>query len=232
VSKQNFLYDISLVVHRKEILGVYGLQGSGVEKLSQIMYGLDAGDRGAIRLFGVEAQRLTSDQLLRLGFTYLSGNRKQAGLFLEMSAAENMACANLDGLSEGGILSRQSMYRYAQGFIDKFNIAIPGPQTKPRNLSGGNQQKLMFSMCLGVQPKCLILNDPTRGVDVAAKAEIHKFILELPANGTGVILFTAELPELMSLSDRVIVLRGGAVAGELAGDAIQEERIMALAAGG
>jgi ABC-type sugar transport system ATPase subunit len=170
--------------------------------------------------------------MLRGGFAYLSDNRKRAGLFLDMSAAENMACPRLDALASGGILRRSALYRYAERYIQRFNIMIPGPGTRPRSLSGGNQQKLMFSVCLGTEPECVILNEPTRGIDVGAKAEIHRFILELPRSGAGVILFTSELPELMSLADRVVVLRRGEVAGELAGEAIAEERIMALAAGG
>jgi ABC-type sugar transport system ATPase subunit len=232
VGKQGFLRGVSLAVHRGEILGVYGLQGSGVEKLSQILYGLDAGDTGNIRVTGEAVRRLTADGMLRRGFSYLNDNRKRAGLFLDMSTAENMACPSLDRLARGGILNRESVFRYAEGYIKRFNIIIPGARTRPRNLSGGNQQKLMFSVCLGTEPQCVILNEPTRGIDVGAKAEIHRFILELPGSGRGVILFTSDLPELLSLADRVIVMRTGSVAGELTGDSIEEERIMALAAGG
>jgi ABC-type sugar transport system ATPase subunit len=232
VGKKGFLRGVSVSVRQGEILGVYGLQGSGVEKLSQILYGLDAGDAGSVRIKGLPVRRLAVDRMLRGGFAYLSDNRKRAGLFLDMSAAENMACPRLDALASGGILRRSALYRYAERYIQRFNIMIPGPGTRPRSLSGGNQQKLMFSVCLGTEPECVILNEPTRGIDVGAKAEIHRFILELPRSGAGVILFTSELPELMSLADRVVVLRRGEVAGELAGEAIAEERIMALAAGG
>jgi ABC-type sugar transport system ATPase subunit len=232
VGKQGFLRGVSLAVRRGEILGVYGLQGSGVEKLSQILYGLDAGDTGTIRVKGEPAHRLTADAMLRRGFAYLNDNRKRAGLFLDMSAAENMACPNLDRLARGGILNRESVFRYAEDYIRRFNIVIPGARTRPRNLSGGNQQKLMLSVCLGTEPECVILNEPSRGIDVGAKAEIHRFILELPGTRRGVILFTSDLPELLSLCDRVIIMRAGDVAGELSGDSVQEERIMALAAGG
>ena len=232
VSKKNFVRDVSLSLRRGEILGIYGLQGSGVEKLSQILYGLDAGDTGTLSIRGETIRRFNTDEMLRRGFIYLNDNRKRAGLFLDMSAADNMACPVLQKLSTNGIVKSREMQKYAEGFIDKFDIAIPSARTRPKNLSGGNQQKLMFSVCLGTEPECLILNEPTRGIDVGAKAEMHRFILALPQGGTSVILFSSELPELMSLCDRVVVMKNNAVAGELSGDDINEERIMSLAAGG
>jgi ABC-type sugar transport system ATPase subunit len=232
VGKKGFVQDISLKLNREEILGVFGLQGSGVEKLSQILYGLDSGDAGVVRIKGQEVRRRNTVAMLKRGFIYLNDNRKRAGLFLDMSTAENMACPRLDKLSRNSIVKKKEMLRYTEDFIRRFNIVIPGARTKPKALSGGNQQKLMFSVCLGAEPECVILNEPTRGIDIGAKAEIHRFILELPRNKTSVILFTSELPELISLCDRVLVLRNNALVGELAGDQINEERIMSLAAGG
>ena len=232
VGKQGFLRDVSLRLDREEILGVFGLQGSGVEKLSHILYGLDSCDAGLVRVKGRVLRRRNTEAMLKSGFIYLSDNRKRAGLFLDMSSAENMACPRLDKLSRNSILKKKEIFRYTDSFIRKFGIVIPSARTKPKNLSGGNQQKLMFSVCLGTQPECVILNEPTRGIDVGAKAEIHRFILELPPNKTSVILFSSELPELISLCDRVVVLRNNAVVGELAGDDINEEKIMSLAAGG
>jgi ABC-type sugar transport system ATPase subunit len=185
-----------------------------------------------MKVKGLPVRRIAADAMLKQGFAYLNDNRKRAGLFPDMSAAENMACPSLDRLAPGGLLRRRTVEDYAGRYIRRFNIVIAGPQARPRSLSGGNQQKLMFSVCLGTEPRCVILNEPTRGIDVGAKAEIHRFILELPKAGAGVILFSSELPELMSLCDRVLVMRRGEVAGELAGDAVEEERIMALAAGG
>jgi ABC-type sugar transport system ATPase subunit len=231
VSKKGFLRGVSLTLRKKEVLGIYGLQGSGVEKLSQILYGLDAGDSGTLKIRGETIRRFNTDEMLNRGFIYLNDNRKRAGLFLDLSTANNMACPVLRKVSANGILKNREIQRYAEGFIRRFGIVLPSARTKPKNLSGGNQQKLMFSVCLGTEPECVILNEPTRGIDVGAKAEIHRFILALPQEGTSVILFSSELPELMSLCDRVLVMKNNAITGELSGDEINEERIMSLAAG-
>jgi ABC-type sugar transport system ATPase subunit len=231
VVKQNFLREIDLKLHRKEILGIYGLEGSGIEKLSQVLFGLDSFDGGTVLINGREITRRGVEDMIGSGFIYLNGNRKRAGLFFDMTSSENMACPVLDTISNGKILKKKEIQKYTERYIDKFNIVMPDVRTKPKNLSGGNQQKLMFSICLGIAPQCVILNEPTRGIDVGAKAEIHKFILDLPKGGTSVILFTSELPELISLCDRVIVMRKKSIAEELIGDGINEEKIMALAAG-
>jgi ABC-type sugar transport system ATPase subunit len=231
ITKRNFLKGVDLKLRAKEILGIYGLEGSGVEKLSQVLFGLDSFDAGTVKINGKTIKRHGTDVMIGNGFIYLNNNRKKAGLFLDMTAAENMACPVLDSVSEGKILKKKNVQAYTQRFIEKFNIVIPNVRAKPKNLSGGNQQKLMFSICLGTAPRCVILNEPTRGIDVGAKAEIHKFILDLPRVGTSVILFSSELPELISLCDRVIVMRKHAVVEELSGEGINEEKIMALAAG-
>ena len=231
LGKENFVQHVSFELFKNEILGIYGLQGSGVEKLSQILFGLDSYDSGSIRIEGRDIKKHHPDQMMQHGFIYLSNNRKQAGLFFDMSSAENMACPVLDKVSKNKILKRKEIRRYTQRFVERFNIVIPDVKTKPKNLSGGNQQKLMFSICLGTSPRCVLLNEPTRGVDVGAKAEIHKFILGLPDEETSVIVFSSELPELMSLCDRIVVMKNNTVVEELTGDDIEEERIMALAAG-
>jgi ABC-type sugar transport system ATPase subunit len=231
VSKSGFVNDVSLTLYRREILGIYGLEGSGVEKLSHVLFGLDEPDTGSISVEGDEVKRHDTDRMIRKGVVYLNNNRKQAGLFFGMSAADNMACPVLERLSLRGILKRQEIQKYTEGFVQRFNIVIPGVKTKPRNLSGGNQQKLMFSICLGAAPACVILNEPTRGIDVGAKAEIHKFILGLPEEDTSVVLFSSEIPELMTLCDRVIVMKNNTIVDELAGEEIEEEKIMTLAAG-
>jgi ABC-type sugar transport system ATPase subunit len=231
VGKSGFVQDVSFALHRREILGIYGLEGSGVEKLSHVLFGLDEADSGSVAVAGEEMRQHNTERMIHQGVVYLSNNRKQAGLFFGMSAADNMACPVMDKLSRRGILRRQEIQRYTEGFVERFNIVIPDVKTKPRNLSGGNQQKLMFSICLGAAPACVILNEPTRGIDVGAKAEIHKFVLGLPQEDTSVIVFSSEIPELMALCDRVIVMKNHRIVNELAGEDIEEEKIMALAAG-
>jgi ABC-type sugar transport system ATPase subunit len=148
-----------------------------------------------------------------------------------MPASDNMAAPSLKRLSKMNFINFKQVQKYTESFIDRFNIAIPNIKTKPKNLSGGNQQKLMFSVCLGTEPEGIIANEPTRGVDVGAKAEIHKFILDLPNKNTSVILFSSELPELITLCDRVLIMKNNTIAGVLQSEDINEESIMLLAAG-
>jgi ABC-type sugar transport system ATPase subunit len=231
VARGSFIRDISFTVHRNEILGIFGLEGSGVEKLSQVLFGLDSFDSGSVEINGKKISKSDTQEMIRSGFIYLNNNRKKAGLFFDMSSGDNMACPVLERISNRQFLKKKDIQQYTEGFIKRFNIIIPSAKTRPKNLSGGNQQKLMFSICMGTTPQCVILNDPTRGIDVGAKAEIHKFILDLPKNDTSVVVFSSELPELISLCDRVIVMRNNTVVRELAGDDIDEESIMTLAAG-
>jgi len=231
ISKKNSIHDINLTLHKNEILGIFGLEGSGTDKLSRIMFGLDYFDKGSIGINKKDYRSIYPEKLIENKIVYMNKNRKEAGIFLDMTASDNMAVPVLRKFSKMNFLSYDRVQKYTESFIKKFGIIIPGSRTKPRNLSGGNQQKLMFSICLGTEPECVIVNEPTRGVDVGAKAEIHKFILELPKRNTSVIVFSPEIPELLSLCDRVMVMKNNTISGELKGESITEESVMSLAAG-
>lgn len=231
ISKKNSIYNINFKLFKNEILGIFGLEGSGVNKLSQILFGLDYFDEGTISVNDNEYSRISPDHMIKNGFMYMNKDRKEAGVFIDMPASDNMAAPSLKKLSKLNFINYKQVQKYTESFIDKFNITIPNIKTKPKNLSGGNQQKLMFSVCLGTDPAGIIANEPTRGVDVGAKAEIHKFILELPKKNTSVMLFSSELPELITLCDRVIIMKNNTIAGELKGEDITEESMMQLAAG-
>lgn len=231
ISKKNSIQDINLTLYKNEILGIFGLEGSGAEMLSKILFGLESFDKGVLKIKNRQFYRYSSEILIDNGFVYVNRNRKEAGLFFDMPASDNMAAPVLKKFSKFNFLNFSKIQAYTEEYIKRFGIVIPGIKTKPRNLSGGNQQKLMFSMCLGVEPECVVANEPTRGVDVGAKAEIHKFILELPGKNTSVIVFSSELPELLTLCDRVVIMETNSIAGELEGDSITEESIMAIAAG-
>jgi ABC-type sugar transport system ATPase subunit len=142
-----------------------------------------------------------------------------------------MMLPKMDELSTLTILKRNAIADYTEKYIRLFSIMIPSIFTKTRNLSGGNQQKLMISMCIGTNPELMIVNEPTRGIDVGAKSEIHKFILGSATQGTGFIIFSSDLPELMGLCDRIYVMKNKSIVGELDGDAINEEAVFTLAAG-
>ena len=231
VSKINSIQDINFKLYKNEILGIFGLEGSGVNKLSQILFGLDYFDEGSIIVNDNEYKRVSPEHMINNGFMYMNRDRKEAGVFVDMPASDNMAAPSLKRLSKMNFINFKQVQKYTESFIDRFNIAIPNIKTKPKNLSGGNQQKLMFSVCLGTEPEGIIANEPTRGVDVGAKAEIHKFILDLPNKNTSVILFSSELPELITLCDRVLIMKNNTIAGVLQSEDINEESIMLLAAG-
>ncbi len=229
--KKNGVRDISLSLHEGEIVGVFGLEGSGSNQFSRMLYGLSGKESGEVHFKGQKLDKLNPTDLIEKKILYLNNNRKKAGLLLDSPACDNMILPVMKGMSDAGMLNSKRIADYTNKYIDTFSIVIPSIFQKPRNLSGGNQQKLMLSMCLGTAPEMFIVNEPTRGIDVGAKAEIHRFLLGISQQGVGLLIFSSELPELMALCDRIVVMNQGRVAGELCGDAITEEAVVALAAG-
>lgn len=232
LAKEGALAPVSFELHRGEVIGFFGLEGSGANTLSRMMYGLEGKDGGELTLFGKTIRRLSPSTLIREKMLYLNNNRKTAGLLLNSPANDNMLVPVMKDMTRGLLVQEKKSYEHTAKYVRMFSIAIPSIFQKPKNLSGGNQQKLMLSTCLGTEPKLLVVNEPTRGIDVGAKAEIHRFLLECNENGIGLIVFSSELPELMSLCDRIYVMKNKSLAGVLSGDEITEEAVVALAAGG
>jgi ABC-type sugar transport system ATPase subunit len=231
-SKKNSVRDISFSLHKGEVLGFFGLEGSGTNAVSRMIYGLEAADAGELFVKGRKLTKPSPDVMVPLGVMYLNNNRKNAGLLLNSPALDNLSMPLLKQLSDGIFVNRAKMTSHAEKYINEFNIVIPSVYQRPRNLSGGNQQKLMFSICMGKNPEIIIINEPTRGIDVGAKSEIHRFILELIKKGLSVIVFSSEMPELINLCDRVIVMAKNKICGEVGkGIRMTQENIMALAAG-
>jgi ABC-type sugar transport system ATPase subunit len=230
-SKKNSVEDICFSLHKGEVLGFFGLEGSGTNTVSRMIYGLEAADHGELFLKGKHIKNPSPDILVKAGVMYLNNNRKNAGLLLKSAAVDNLAIPLIEELSDGLFLNKGKMKNHAEKYIGEFNIVIPTVFQQPRNLSGGNQQKLMFSICMGSNPEIVIINEPTRGIDVGAKGEIHRFILSLIKNGLSVIVFSSEMPELISLCDRVIVMVKNRINAELL-KTMTEEMIMTKAAGG
>ncbi|GHV85241.1 ribose import ATP-binding protein RbsA [Spirochaetia bacterium] len=231
-SKKNSVQDISFSLHKGEVLGFFGLEGSGTNTVSRMIYGLEAADSGQLFLKGKPVQKPGPDALVSRGIMYLNNNRKNAGLLLKSPAVDNLSIPRLQELSDGPFINRVKMTSHAEKYIGEFNIVIPSVYQQPRYLSGGNQQKLMFSICMSNNPEIVIINEPTRGIDVGAKGEIHKFILSLIKTGLSVIVFSSEMPELISLCDRVIVMSKNRISGEVSkGSGMTQEAIMANAAG-
>ena len=230
VSKAKSVQDISLEVFPNEILGIFGLEGSGTIALSRLLFGLDGVDEGEIRLTEDSRNRIDPMSMILNGVVYLSGDRKKYGLFPQLSAFDNIACPNLRRFSRHGIIRKDFIAHDTEVFIRRFNIAISSGRARVATMSGGNQQKLMLSICLSTNPRMIILNEPTRGIDVGAKSEIYKLINEISTN-VAIVVFSSELPELLALCERIVIMRNRRISGELSSAQFDEELIMSLAAG-
>ena len=231
LAKKNALYPVDFELREGEIVGFFGLEGSGLNTVSRMIYGIEGREEGEITYKGKKLTRVTPQEMVNRKILYLNNNRKQAGLLLDSGAADNLTITSIDQLSTLTILKNKAIADFTEKYIRMFSIVIPSIFEKPRNLSGGNQQKLMFSICTAAEPELMIVNEPTRGIDVGAKSEIHKFILNASDQGTGFIIFSSDLPELIGLCDRIYIMKNKAVIGSLTGDEISEEALLALACG-
>jgi ribose transport system ATP-binding protein len=165
------------------------------------------------------------------GIGFLTENRKEQGLFLEMAAQENITMATLERDAMYGLLNRKKAQSISDDAISTLNIRVPHAQVRAGGLSGGNQQKLLISRWVAIGPRILILDEPTRGVDVGAKSEIYRIMNQMARQGVAILMISSELPEVVGMSDRVYVMREGSIAGELNGPDITQENIMTLATG-
>ena len=223
--------DVSLSVHRGEIVALAGLVGAGRTEVARAVFGIDPFERGTIRLFGRPVRFRSPREALRQGLAYLPEDRQHQGLILPMPVAHNISLTILDQLSRAGWLDRCREREIAQEQVRRLRVKANSVTQAAKSLSGGNQQKVLVGKFLVTRPQVLILDEPTRGVDVGAKAEIHRLIGELAAQGMAVLMISSDLPEVLALADRVVVMRDGRVAGELSRSEMSEEAIMRLAVG-
>lgn len=217
---------ISFSLYKGEILGIYGLKGAGRTDLMRSIFGLDAPKRIELTLEGTVIPVNSPRDAIRLGIAYVTEDRKTEGLFPNMDVKENLSIAALDNLNKLGFLSRGQEQEKAAEFISRLNIRTQSLDQGINELSGGNQQKIILARWLINNPRLLILDEPTAGIDVGAKSEIYQFINQLTAGGIGVILVTSELPELLGMSDRILVMAGGKFVGEFERSEATEEKIM------
>jgi ABC-type sugar transport system ATPase subunit len=218
-------------VRAGEIVGLGGLVGAGRTEVARCVYGADRLDSGTMHLAGEPLQPRSTGHGIAAGIAMVPEERKLQGLVPELSVRSNLTLALLDQVSRLGILNQRLERKLATRYIDELSIKTPSDETSVRTLSGGNQQKVIIARCLASKPKLLILDEPTKGVDIGAKAEIHRLIEALARSGVAVLLISSELPELLALSDRVVVMRQGRVVGELSGLDASKEGVMSLAAG-
>ncbi|GGS20986.1 sugar ABC transporter ATP-binding protein [Streptomyces aureoverticillatus] len=217
---------VSLTIRAGEVVGLGGLLGSGRSETAKAIAGALPPDAGRVVVAGVPVRTGSTPAAIRAGVSLLPEDRKAEGIVPGLSVRENIALAALPGLSRFGLVDEARIDRVVDTFMKRLRIKASGPHQKVGELSGGNQQKVLLARWLAMNPKVLLLDEPTRGIDVGAKAEVQKLIDELAEDGLGVLLISSDMEELVEGSDRVVVLKDGAVVEELTGDAVTEDRLM------
>jgi ribose transport system ATP-binding protein len=232
LSRGDVLKDISFTIRKGEILGLAGLQGAGRTELGRAMAGADKIDAGEIVIRGKTAHIRTVRQAIKAGIAMIPENRREEGIVPVLTVRDNLILASLDRVSRFGYFVKKRIKKMVHHFTERMNIKLHSPQQRIDSLSGGNQQKVIIARWLASQPKLLICDEPTRGIDVGSKSEIHSIIVELAKNGLSVLLISSEMPELLSISDRILVMHEGRLTGELDHDEATEEKIMYMATAG
>jgi ABC-type sugar transport system ATPase subunit len=223
--------DVDLTVRRGEVVGLAGLIGAGRTEVAQAIFGAAPAATGTIAVDGREVRITRPADAMELGIAYVPEERQSQGLVLEFSIARNISLAHLRSLTQRGMIDRRGERALAQRFSETLTIRGAPLHAPVGRLSGGNQQKVVVSKVLARDPEIILLDEPTRGIDVGAKSEIYELIDDLAAQGKAIVLISSELLEVLALADRVVVMREGRVAGELPRDEADQERVMALATG-
>ena len=232
IVRKGVLHDVSFDLYRGEILGFAGLMGAGRSELARAIFGADPIDSGVVIMNGKKLSVLSPAESIRAGIAYLSENRKQEGLAVRMLLAENVTMANMRGVSGGlGVISRRRELDASRRYVEELAIRTPSLLQVVNNLSGGNQQKVVVAKWLFCDSKILIFDEPTRGIDVGAKFAIYELIGRLAREGVGVIMISSELPEIMGMTDRVVVLHEGTLEATLVTKNTTQEEILNFAAG-
>ncbi len=222
LSTRNFLSDISFSVHSGEILGFAGLVGAGRSEVMRALVGIDPREAGEILVDGRRVAIRSTVDALRCGIGFVPEDRKEQGLVLGMSVKRNVTLAALKKVARGWLIDRGSEDRLTDRYIESLRVKTPSREQRVVNLSGGNQQKVVIAKWMATNPKILILDEPTRGIDVGAKKEIHALMSELAGQGVAIIMISSELPEILGMSDRIVVMHEGRIKGVLdRGDASQ-----------
>ncbi|MDP6546955.1 MAG: sugar ABC transporter ATP-binding protein [Phycisphaerae bacterium] len=221
---------IDMTISRGEVVGLAGLLGSGRTEVARLLFGIDKPDAGQIRVDGQPVSIHSPHQAIALGFAFTPEDRRDAGIIPNLSVRENIVLALQASRGAWRTIGRRAQQELAEKFIEALNIRTPGPEQQVKNLSGGNQQKVLLARWLATEPRLLILDEPTRGIDVGAKAEIEKLIDSLRRQGMAILFISSELEEVVRDSQRVVVLRDREQIGQLSGKQITEPAIMHMIA--
>ncbi|MGJ7062019.1 sugar ABC transporter ATP-binding protein [Morganella morganii] len=229
LSRDDQVQDISLTLKKGEILGIYGLVGSGRSEFLDLIFGIEHADKGTIKIGDRFLDKHTPKDSINAGIAYVTEDRKDTGLMLGRSINENINIASFGAISTGGFIHDRKERARADDIITLFNVKTPDADQLVGNLSGGNQQKVVLGRWALIEPDVMLLDEPTRGVDVGAKKEIYKFMSEFALQGKGIVMVSSELSEIIGMSDRIIVFRDGRIAGELTAATATQTDLMKLA---
>ncbi|MBR4151153.1 MAG: sugar ABC transporter ATP-binding protein, partial [Firmicutes bacterium] len=225
--------NVSFKLRKGEILGISGLVGAGRSEMGMSVFGAIKLNRGEVWLDGKKLDIRSPHDAIKNKIGYMTEDRKEMGLFLEMMIKDNVIAADTYSYSNNALrfIDENLVRKNSDEAVEEFDIATPSITQKVGNLSGGNQQKVLLSMWYGIKPEVLIVDEPTRGVDVGAKSDIYDHLRSLARTGVGIIVISSDLMEILGISDRILVMRGGYLVGELQHDEATEEKVIAIASG-
>ena len=232
LSSENGIENVNLTLRKGEIIGIAGLVGAGRSELARALFGIDPIKSGDVLIDGIKVKIKSPKDAIMAGIGFIPENRKEEGLLLNMSVGENITINILKNLSNFFFLDKKKALNIAAEYVEKLRIKTPGLAQKTVNLSGGNQQKIVIAKWLTTHPKIMILDEPTRGIDVGAKNEIYTLINDLAAAGMGVLIISSELPEILRLSNNIIVMSQGKITAMLSREEASQDTIMHYATGG
>jgi ABC-type sugar transport system ATPase subunit len=222
---------VSFTLHSGEILGLAGLVGAGRTDVARAIFGAEDVDAGEVYLAGQRIPQGSPRAAIKAGIGFVTEDRKLQSLFLPLNVLDNVIMPKTEAMATAGVLDAKSERRLTHDFVQRLEIKTPSLAQEVSNLSGGNQQKVVLARWLAIEPKVLIVDEPTRGIDVGAKAEIHAILSRLAASGVGILLISSEMNEILALSDRILVMRDGRIAGEFGAENATQEAIAACALG-
>lgn len=231
-AKDNLVHDVSFAVKPGEVLGIAGLGGSGRTETVKLIFGADKKKSGQLFLDGKEITTNSPADAVGYQIGLVSEDRKEEGVFLPLSIRKNISVTNFKGISKRfGFLNSEKETKNVQDLIEKLNIKTQSAETAVKNLSGGNQQKVALAKWLSIDSKVILIDEPTRGVDVGAKVEIYQLINEVAKKGVGVVVISSDMPEIMGIADRILIMHEGTMYGELSKAEFSEENILRYAIG-
>jgi len=231
LARKGVFSDVSFQVRHGEIVGLAGLVGAGRTEVARVLFGIDRADAGEVLVAGKRADINSPKDAMRLGIVYVPEDRHEQGLVLDFSIAANVSLPIVQRLSRLLVVDRAQERRLAADYSKQLQVRSTGVDQTASGLSGGNQQKVVIAKWLATRPTVLLLDEPTQGVDIGAKAEVHRIISQLAAQGMAIVLISSELLEVLGMADRIVVLHEGRVAAEFGRDNASQERIMAAATG-